>query len=314
MEKQNTHDSIGKEKIPFARQLVIATNFLYKKYQSLAQGAQRDTGDTDGIRGDLALEFLKKSLNSGVRVVASDAGSSADFLSELEKFKDKGLTLIASTTPARASQRRAAFQTAISLSEGKVIIYTQPEKASLVDYFIEISKPILEDKADIVVPKRDPKFFEQSYPPYMRESELRVNKTYDWLMQRAGLMKKDESFDWFFGPVVFKNAPEIAVLFLKMYDLSNNITSRIGAQSNPDIHSGSHYFPIIEALFRGFRVVSVEIPFKYPPTQKANEMSEEAGNSFQNKRSLDAAAYRLEAIHFLAFLKKDPRSKIREVH
>lgn len=91
------------------------------------------------------------------------------------------------------------------------------------------------------------------------------------------------------------------------------IKSRIGAVTDPEKNSGSHYFPIIEALFEGKRVVSVEIPFVYPETQRRNETSEETIADFRERRRVDAAAYRLEAIHFLAHLKGDPRSKIEEI-
>lgn len=312
-EVQNFHSPIDKEGIPYGNQIVVATNFLYRKYRPIQEGEQRDQADTDGIRGDLALESLNKALSLGVRVVASDGGSSPDFLSTLERFKDQGLTLVSSDVPQRGPQRRRAFETATLLPGGKVIIYTQPEKVSLMDHLFEISKPISEANADIVIPKRNPQLFEQSYPDYMRELELRVNATYDRLMQRANLMTKGENFDWFFGPVVFKNDPAIVALFLKEYEIEGKIRSRIDAQPNPEMHSDGHYFPIIEALFRKMRVVSVEVPFVYPPMQKANEMSPEKIEEFEQKRKEDASAYRLETIHFRAYLKGDPRSKIREV-
>ncbi|TSC87777.1 MAG: Uncharacterized protein G01um10147_463 [Microgenomates group bacterium Gr01-1014_7] len=147
----------------------------------------------------------------------------------------------------------------------------------------------------------------------MRESELRVNRTYNWLMHKAGILPKDQNFDWFFGPLVFKNDPEIVSYFLKEYSLKSPIRSRVGAQPNPEQHSDGHYFPIIEALFNGKRVVSVEIPFVYPKTQRDNEMSPERLAQFQQRRKLDASAYRLEALHFLEYLRGNPNSKIQQI-
>lgn len=305
--------SPDKEKLPIGRQLVVVTNFLYKNYSLLSEGRKkREERDTDGIRGDLAVECLSKALKSGVRVVAADGGSSPEFLAILEGFKDQGLTVVTSSA-GRAPQRRKAFETAASFQDGKVIIYTQPEKVSLMDFLAEISEPILKGQTDIVVPKRNPQLFKDMYPPYMRESEIRVNATYDWLMQRAGLVGKGQSFDWFFGSVVFKNDPEIVSLFLKKYELDTPIRSRVGANPNPEVNSGSHYLPIIEALFNKLRVQSVEVPFIYPKAQRDNEMSEEKIAQFQARRKLDASAYRLEAIHFLAYLNNNPNSKIKEV-
>lgn len=291
-------------------QIIVATNCLYKRYQTLREG-KRQLYDTDGIRGDLALELFRNTASLGLRVVVCDGGSSSDFLADLAKFQDRGLTLVKSTVPGRGPQRRSAFEVAASESNCSVIVYTQPEKASLFDYLTKISSPILEDKAKIVIPKRKLNLFIESYPEYMRESELKVNATYDRLMKRENLMTKHESFDWFFGPVVFRNTPEVLSLFLKHYEVADSIRSRIGAQINPEMHSDGHYFPIIEALFNELRVVSVEIPFIYPPLQKANETTPEKMEEFKKRRILDAAAYRLEAIHLLAYLRGDPRSKIK---
>lgn len=301
------------EKIPTGSGVVLTTNFLYREYKPTKEGEQRDIADTDGIRGDLALESLNKALSLGVRVVASDGGSSPDFLSALEIFTDRGLTLVRSGAPQRGPQRRKAFETATLLPDGRVIVYTQPEKVSLVNHLVEISRPILEGNADIVIPKRNPELFEQSYPDYMRESELRVNKTYNWLTHKAKLLGKDQSLDWFFGPVVFRNDPEIVALFLKRYELKGVIRSRAGAKLDPEMHSDGHYFPIIEALFLNKHVASVEVPFVYPPMQRANEMSPEKIEDFKRRRLLDGAAYRLEALHFLAYLRGNKKSLIREI-
>ncbi|GEM_PF-740414 len=294
-------------------EIILTTNFLYANYVALPNGAKREDCDTDGIRGDLAIELLSKTVSKGVGVVACDGGSSSDFLLALEEFNNKGLTVVNSDIQGRAPQRRKAFETASSRTKGKVIVYTQPEKASLVDHLLEISKPILEGNADIVIPKREEKLFKSSYPKYMWQSEVQVNNTYDWLMKRFGLIKQDESFDWFFGPIVFRNDPEMVSIFLKKYETDGSIYSRIGANTDPEKNSGSHYFPIIEALYKKKSVVSVEVPFEYPKSQRENEISKKAIADFIQRRKYDSAAYRLEALHLLAYLRGDRRSKIREL-
>lgn len=303
----------GKERISNADNIVIATNFLYKDYRVLGEGQQRPDTDTDGIRGDLAFEMIRNALGCGIRIVACDGGSSLEFISALENFKSEGLTVVKSEVAGRAPQRRRAYETAALLPGSKIIIYTQAEKISLIDHLTEISKPILEGQADVIVLKRNAQLFEETYPDYMIESEFRVNRTYNWLMQRAGFMAKEQSFDWFFGPVAFKNDPEITDLFLKQYTLDGLIRSRIGASTDPEKNSGSHYFPILEALFKGKRVVSVKVDFSYPEAQKRNESSPDTIEGFRQRRKIDADAYRLEAIHFLAFLRGDKRSKIKPV-
>lgn len=301
-----------KELLSIAHRVVAATNFFYKNFNSLKGGQLRDVSDTDGTRGDLALQSLERAISQGVHVVAADGGSSADFLSALNRFETSGLlTLVNSTKPGRGPQRKAAFEVAGKLLNKQAIVYFQPEKVSLMNHLAEITHPILDGDADIVVPARTSELFEQTFPGYMRDSELNVNRTYNWLMQCAKLLPKNEKLDWFFGPVVFKNDPEIVSYFLKEYRLKSPIRSRVGAQPDPELHSNSHYFPIIEALFRKKRVVSVEIPFVYPQTQKDNETSPEKIEGFKKRRKLDASAYRLEALHFLAYLQGKPESKIQ---
>ena len=311
----SSSDTLGpKEQIPFADKIVAATNFLYKNYHTLPKGEQRDLSDTDGIRGDLTIQSIGKATSQGVQVIAADGGSSEEFLSAIKGFQSSGLLTIVSTNkPGRGPQRRAAFEKAIQLWVKQAIVYFQPEKDSLMDYLAAITKPIVDGSADIVVPARTSDLFEEFYPDYMRKSELNVNRTYNRLMHKAGILPKDQNFDWFFGPLVFKNDPEIVSYFLKEYGLRYPIRSRIGAQPNPELHSDGYYFPIIEALFNKDRIVSVEIPFVYPKTQKDNEISPERVAQFQQRRKLDASAYRLEALHFLEYLKGNPNSKIQQV-
>lgn len=302
-----------KERVPHSQQIVVTTNCLYRGYRVLGRDEQRSFSDTDGIRGDLALELVEKTLDSGARIVVCDGGSSSDFISLLRDFEDDGLTIVSSNILGRGPQRRTAFKVAVGLSGVRAIVYTQAEKAPLVKDLAKTSQPILEGSAEVVILGREPKLFERTYPEYMRDSELRVNTTYDWFMRRAGLMGEDESYDWFFGPFVFKNIPEISSLFLKEYWFKSPVYSRKGANPNPEMHSNGHYFPLIEAMFYKRGVTGIEIPFPYPPLQKANEESPESIDAFINRRELDAEAYRLEALHLLALLKGNPRSKLKEI-
>lgn len=89
------------------------------------------------------------------------------------------------------------------------------------------------------------------------------------------------------------------------------IWSCVGALANPEIFSGSHYFSIIEALFNKMEVIGIEIPYIYPETQRENEMSIDNIATFQVRRTITASAYLLEALHLVALLRGDERTKIR---
>lgn len=112
-------DSADTERISYGDQIVVATNCLYRNY---SPSKERVEGDTDGIRGDLTLATIGIAINSGIQVIAADGGSSPDFLSVLEQFQNRGLTLLKSTIPGRAPQRRKAFEAATILPNSKVIV------------------------------------------------------------------------------------------------------------------------------------------------------------------------------------------------
>lgn len=133
---ENLNKSIDAEKISYGDQIVIATNCLYRNFHLLPNGQERDTGDTDGIRGDLALELFDRAIKLGIGTVVCDGGSSSEFLTALENFRDNGLIIVNSDIPGRAPQRRKAFKTASLLPNNRVIVYTQPEKVSLMKHLI----------------------------------------------------------------------------------------------------------------------------------------------------------------------------------
>jgi hypothetical protein len=81
----------------------------------------------------------------------------------------------------------------------------------------------------------------------------------------------DEDLDMIFGPIAFRNSPEVLDLFMKVYEFTGDSRSGLGQYIDPEKYSDTLLYPIINALHNGLRVVSVEIPFKYPSLQKQNE-------------------------------------------
>lgn len=196
--------------------------------------------------------------------------------------------------PGRAPQRRAAFKEALLLPNVEVIIYSQAEK-NLSPFIDEIAAPLLENKADIVIPSRPPEVL-GSWPKYQVDSELEVNASIDRILRRYGLISKKQSFDWFLGPIVFSTREEVSKLFLDQYSLTRDIKSKNGVP-DPEKHSGSHYLPVVRALSLGMRVVSVEIPYSYPELQRLNETALETIQAFEERRITDGRVYRLEILH-----------------
>lgn len=265
---------------------------------------------TDNVRGDLSIKTIRAAINSGLRVVVTDGGSSKEFLAALSEFQEQGLTLLGGAPRGLAPQRRSSFEYASALEGVEAIVYTQPEKVGLVANCLpQITYPIIYDKADIVIPGRDPELFKKTYPPYMYKSEIKVNGIYNRVLQARGHLRED--LDWFFGPVVFRNDPKVVSLFLERYEFD---TSGMGTFEgiDPERRSNTHYFPIVKALYNGFKVVPVNnLPFSYPDTQRQNELALEA--IFSERRRHDRFNYLYEFYHFVRYLEGNPKSRIRPV-
>ena len=83
-------------------------------------------------------------------------------------------------------------------------------------------KTILNNQADIVIPKREENFFKKTYSDYQYQSEIEGNKLYNEILRTNGLFKDNDDLDLFFGPRVFLNHPKIVSLFTKKFHLKIN--------------------------------------------------------------------------------------------
>lgn len=262
-------------------------------------GRVRSVADTDKIRGDLALEFLRKATELGYQVVVVDGKSSKSFRRELKKFPNVKST--GRNGFKRSPAKRRAFKIASQLPDIKVIIATEAEKISLIDCVPEIIKPILGGKADIVIPGREDKLFKETYPDYMYNSEVEGNKLYLEKLAEHGFIA-DPRLDLFFGPRAFANNPKVLGLFLKKS--FSGLKSRPSDKQyfDPEEYANAQFFPIVYAYQKKLRVMPVEVPFVYPKIQKDNEMRG-AKNYFEEKRKAQRLGILLELMHLLNYLK-----------
>ncbi len=276
-------------------QIALAITTYYPKWYT---GKLRSIKHTDKIRGDLALEFCQKATSLGYHVVCSDARGAKTFRSKLKQIQ--GLTLSLRKGHKRSPAKRHVYKIAAKIPEVKVIIGTEPEKVSLIDSVPQIAKPLLEDKADIVVINRNNKLFKDTYPSYMYESETEGNKLYNEFLELYKLMPQNSAdLDMFFGPRAFKNEKKILKLFMKKHEVKVGKLTLPKEYFDPEQLSNTSFFPVVEALKKKLRVVSVEIPFKYPKLQKQNESQ---GNLefFESKRKAQRLSLILELVHFLS--------------
>ena len=119
--------------------------------------------------------------------------------------------------------------------------------------------------------------------------------------------------DMFFGPVAFENRPEILSLFLETFSIEKS--DGIDKYVNPEEFSNGQYFPIVNALNIGLKVKSVEIDFKYPELQKANEETIEKGarHTFIEKRKNQKMGILAELMEYIKYLKNNPRSRVKKI-
>lgn len=270
-------------------------------YPKWYRGKLRSIKHTDKVRGNLALEFFRKAIKFGYRIVVADGKSSKTFRKELSRMN--GLLVIKRKSLKRSVARRQTLKKASRLESVKAIIMTEPEKISLLDSIEKIASPILEGRTDIVVPKRNPDLFQKTYPNYMYESEIEGNKLYNETLRTNGLLKINEDLDMFFGPRIFRNDKKITSLFTRNYYLKIGKGAYLNSYFDHETYSTTLYFPIVLALKKNLRVMSIDIPFKYPKIQKD---SEEKGSRelFLEKRKNQRISILVELLHFTSYIKK----------
>jgi len=283
--------SINPQEIAFA---------IITYYPKWYNGKLKSISHTDKVRGDLALEFIQKTISMGFHLVVVDGKSSRSFKKLLKNFP--GIRLTKKLSPKRSPAKRQAFKAASKIDGVKVIIACEGEKVSLLDNIVPIVKPILENKADIVVPKREESLFKETYPEYMYQSETEGNKLYNEQLRIRSLIKEEEELDMFFGPRAFCNNSKVLALFFKKFHFQKDQKS-LEEYFDPEEYSNVLYFPIIIALQKNFRVKSVEIPFSYPKLQKMNETIG-AKEFFVEKRQNQRIGTLLHLMYLLSYLQK----------
>ncbi len=280
--------------------IAVVTTTSYSKWY---RGKLRSIKDTDKIRGDLAVEFVKIARKIGYQVVIADWQSPRTFRKELSSVA--GVILIRRRSPKRSPSKRQALRKATNLSGIKAIVLTEPEKVSLVRDCIQlITEPILRGgEADIVVPKRNEELLKKTYPAYQYESEVEGNRTYNEELRSHKLIDiNEDDLDMFFGPRAFSNDRKIVSLFMKRYHFSIAHASFPKWYFDAEEFSNTNFFSIVTALRKGLKVKSVEVPFKYPDTQKQNE--EELDELFSEKRKAQRVGLIVELLNFVVYLEK----------
>ncbi len=77
-------------------------------------------------------------------------------------------------------------------------------------------------------------------------------------------------------------------------------------------YSNSQYFPVVLGLKKGFRIMSVTVPFVYPKIQKENEEKGEKA-LFLEKRKSQRLGLLVALLHFVSYLGKNKYSTTKAI-
>lgn len=263
----------------------IATTTIYPTWEPLAEGLTRNVDDIDGVRGDMALQTIKKAVENGFQIVVVDnPKSSPAFKQALSVLAadQSNLHIYQEADRSTMSAGRRQAMEEVSGLDVKVIAWTEPEKISMVDNFMQVAQSLLTDDVDIVVPKRDNTAF-STYPAYQADWEKQANAEFNNLLRDHGLLPNDaEDLDAWIGPRLIKNDPDVLKLFLHTWELEQTDPKAENGKLDPELWPNAIFLPLVAALWRDkllgrkHRIKSVPINYRHPPEQTRVEQDSTA--------------------------------------
>lgn len=264
--------------------------------------------EVDKVRGDLAIETIDEIKKRGFSLFISDGGNSDRFLSKISGSRSHIYT---QKNRGLSAGRRLALTQASLKKDTLAIGLFELEKISFIkDCLIPSVQPILENKADLVVPKRDEKSF-LTYPNYQVESEKLLNSLLSSMMINT-LKKKGEpippdinDIDFLFGPKVISNKAPILDLFMDKY-ISKNLSDEKKFQC--EVWANALFFPLIVALYKGLRVKSIPVSYLHPKSQTLQESNNPL---FIRKRKYQFETLLAAIKELILLLENDPTSRIK---
>lgn len=266
---------------------IVTTTFYPFWYRETLKNNSTEQVKIDKIRGDLAIEMLSEAKKKNFQIILIDAGSSRVFTKEIARI---GIKIIRPKNKALSPSRQYGFILASKMKGVKVICWLEPEKVSIPkDCLPQAVLPILNNQADIVIPKRDKKAF-STYPSFQARIEKIANKKWNSRLKEHKLLsKKAEELDIWFGPKFFKNDPKLINIFQKSYQFKDKIQKL-------DIWSNAIIFPIITALKLGYKVVSSKVQYEHP---KQQTVAEENSVLMRRKRQIQYQSILSTTEHFI---------------
>lgn len=207
----------------------------------------------DEIRATLALRTIRKAVSCGYPIVVVDSGSPVELRN---KFVAEGATLFDEKIKGIGPSRRQAMTAASKLANNDgCIIWTEPEKHTLIPELYKTVEPVFRKEADLVIPQR---ISLASYPKEQEYAERIGNLTFYYLT--------GHELDLWFGPRVTNQRALQHFLEYK---------------GDYGDRWDSIFIPILRAVAADLKVISIEVNYTHP----AEQTNEESGDiSFLVKR------------------------------
>ena len=192
--------------------------------------------------------------------------------------------------PGMAASRRQTIKAGSELPDAKVVIWSEEKPSILEDNTPEgLVGPIARGEADIVIFDRGEEGM-RSYNPEQAAWENKANDVADKILVAQGLKPEGSPrLDLWSGPRAIKNNPEIIKMFMQVYEFDKvNDDGRprataIHKRINPERWFNSIFRPVVEAMHRGYRVVSQ--PIKYTHRESMNESEKENGEMISKRET-----------------------------
>jgi len=282
-----------------ARQTALVTTSWFPKWHE----GKADSSNTDKVRGDLALETIDSAIRDGYRVYVADLSTSSyAFHKELvnrqvqlvPRHTQKGVEV-----PGRLIGFQNGIREALNNPDNQAFVLMQIEKNLAPNCLPMITAPLIFNQADIVIPKRNEQLFRETYPSFQYSFETDANRVINQLLHRVGYLPDGSVFDFFFGVWAFaKNANITRDVASKIFSFTDENSRAKQMKLGYEIT----FFPVIKALKEGKQVISVEVPFRYPPEQRKNETDSEHIEVFKLKRKQQHDGIIKEVKQYLRFL------------
>jgi hypothetical protein len=219
---------------------VIVTTTFYKNQEEL--------------RYLLTCNFVKAVTAKRYKIIIVDCSPDPAIA---QSFRALGAEVWPQIDQGLGASRRELFQRAGNLmsaiNEPFFVLWVEPEKIDFANHLEAILAPFMDETIDLVMPKREEALYQLGYPDFQYFSEHSANSIYQRLFG-------PDNADPFFGPIAYKST-------IKQYfeDL------KIGDYGLTDDGYLQLYGQAIAKCY-GAKTMVVEIPFHYPPDQKASEL------------------------------------------